>query len=269
MVNYKDIQKLTKERSDELKNIIAQKEKALVKAPEGMLRAAKCKNTIQYFIRSGANDYTGTYIKKKDRSFAAKLAQKEYDQIVLNNAKEELSRLESLNRHYSKHPFETALDRMQIGKKELIRPINVSDEDYIANWISQELHKNDHYSEGLRYETANGVKMRSKSEVLIANVLDEFGIPYLYEKPLQLDDGMMLLPDFTLLDVKNKKEVYLEHFGLIDEPEYMARTFEKIREYEANGYFLGQGLMITYESSDRPLDLGQFRRMIEGWVGVS
>ena len=47
MVNYKDIQKLTKERSDELKNIIAQKEKALVKAPEGMLPSSLRRNMIR------------------------------------------------------------------------------------------------------------------------------------------------------------------------------------------------------------------------------
>ncbi len=269
MINYDEIYKLIVKRNEELEKIASKKEKTLAKAPEGMLRVAMCKNSVQYFRRADKYDFTGTYIKKKERNQAVALAQKEYDQKVIDSVTPELYFLKRLISIYEKNPVDLIASKMHPGKVALIRQVQQPDAEFVSGWLAQELPQNDHHTESLKYETAKGVKMRSKSEVLIANVLDEFQIPYLYEKPLRFDDGTMLLPDFTLLDVKNRKEVYLEHFGLIDEPEYMARTFEKIREYESNGYFLGQGLLITYESSDKPLDLRQFRRMIEEWLGVS
>ena len=266
MVNYNDIYELIVKRNEELEKIAARKEKALAKAPEGMLRVAMCKKTVQYFKRVNKDDFTGTYIKKKERSLAASLAQKEYDQKIMTAATSELYFLKRLIAVYEKNPLDLIASKMHPGKVALIKQIEQPESEYVSEWLAQDVPQVDHFTEGLKFENAKGIKMRSKSEVLIANVLDEFGVPYIYEKPLRLENDIMLLPDFTLLDVKNRREVYLEHFGMIDDPEYMARTFEKIREYESNGCFLGQGLLITYESSDKPLDLRQFRRMIEEWV---
>lgn len=44
-----------------------------------------------------------------------------------------------------------------------------------------------------------GERMRSKSEVLIANALYKRGIPYKYECPVLLPSGIMKYPDFTVL----------------------------------------------------------------------
>ena len=54
------------------------------------------------------------------------------------------------------------------------------------------------YEEGKIHETLSGYVVRSKSEVIIANLLTDRGIPFIYEEPLFAPDGTFYLPDFTI-----------------------------------------------------------------------
>jgi hypothetical protein len=71
-------------------------------------------------------------------------------------------------------------------------------------------YKNKFYEEKLIHKTKRGEMVRSKSEVIIANMLFDADINYLYEEPLQLKDGSIRSPDFTIS--KNGKTFYWEHF---------------------------------------------------------
>jgi predicted nuclease of restriction endonuclease-like RecB superfamily len=99
----------------------------------------------------------------------------------------------------------------------------------------------------------NGERMRSKSEVMIANTLLHLGFPYIYEKPLKLKSYGTVYPDFTLWDFQNSCEVYWEHFGMMDDPDYLQKALAKISDYEACGLMLGQRLIITFETMRMPL----------------
>ena len=77
-------------------------------------------------------------------------------------------------------------------------------------------------------------RFRSKGEEQIARVLDQAGVPYLYEHPLAVvDDGKVRLwyPDFQLPDYG----ILIEYFGRLDDPDYLAGTRKKQAVYEANG----------------------------------
>lgn len=51
------------------------------------------------------------------------------------------------------------------------------------------------YEEGKIHRALTGQMLRSKSEVIIANLLFERNIPFRYEVPLRAPDGTMKLPD--------------------------------------------------------------------------
>ena len=75
----------------------------------------------------------------------------------------------------------------------------------------------------------------------------------------------MVLPDFTLYDIRTRKEVYLEHLGMMDNEEYFYKAFNKIREYENAGLYLGDRLLITYETLENPLDTKQVRLRLKSY----
>ena len=54
------------------------------------------------------------------------------------------------------------------------------------------------YEEGKIHRTLADYMVRSKSEVIIANILFDRDIPFQYETPLQAPDGATVLPDFTM-----------------------------------------------------------------------
>ncbi|MBQ4045421.1 MAG: hypothetical protein II627_03140 [Lachnospiraceae bacterium] len=85
--------------------------------------------------------------------------------------------------------------------------------------------------------------------MLIANKLFSMNIPYKYEQPLLLNSGTTIFPDFTILDLRRRRELYLEHFGMMDNPEYSEKAIKKNDDYARNGIFLGCQLFITMESS--------------------
>lgn len=95
------------------------------------------------------------------------------------------------------------------------------------------------------YSTINGDMVRSKSEVIIANLLASHGIPYEYERKLEYDRGKWMEPDFTL-----KKQdgtlLFWEHLGMLGVESYDNRWMQKQGVYEQ---FFRDRLVVTYEGT--------------------
>lgn len=98
------------------------------------------------------------------------------------------------------------------------------------------------YEAGKIHEALSGDMLRSKSEVIIANMLHERGIPFRYELPLFAGDGTLRLPDFTVTWAG--KTYFWEHLGRLDLTEYASEWSKKKAWYER--WFPGQ-LLTTEE----------------------
>ena len=116
------------------------------------------------------------------------------------------------------------------------------------------------------HESKLGVKMRSKSEVLIANIFTDLGAPYLYEFPVYLGYYGTRFSDFLVLNVRLRKVFYCEHFGMMDNADYCAKSLEKIHAYEKSGHFPGSDLIIFHETSNKPLDTQLVRSIAEHYL---
>ena len=94
------------------------------------------------------------------------------------------------------------------------------------------------------YKTVDGNQVRSKSEVIICDLLAKSGIKYEYERLLEYKPGKKINPDFTIF-LDGRKELYWEHIGMLGNEQYSDDWSEKMDIYEE--YFPGQ-LLKTYES---------------------
>ena len=132
--------------------------------------------------------------------------------------------------------------------------------------IYGEYAENTYRLEDKIHESKLGVKMRSKSEVLIANIFTDLGAPYLYEFPVYLGYYGTRFSDFLVLNVRLQKIFYCEHFGMMDNADYCAKSLEKIHAYEKSGYFPGSDLIIFHETSSKPLDTQLVRSIAEHYL---
>ncbi len=108
------------------------------------------------------------------------------------------------------------------------------------------------------FTTAHGEKVRSKSEVIIADTLLRMGIPYIYEKPYYYDGNKSFNPDFTVLNVRRRKEIYIEHFGKMGSAGYRADFFWKMKTFGQIGIVQGENLVMTFEDEDHPFDIAYY-----------
>ena len=71
-----EVKELLKIREKQLMHLKSEKEKALKKAPDGLLRVCNRKKKAQYYHRKNSKDINGVYIREKDIKIAQALAQK-------------------------------------------------------------------------------------------------------------------------------------------------------------------------------------------------
>ena len=118
------------------------------------------------------------------------------------------------------------------------------------------------YEAGKIHESLSGDMLRSKSEVIVANLLHERQIPFWYEEPLFAGDGTLKLPDFT---VKwGGRTFYWEHLGLLDLAEYAEAWKVKHAWYER--WFPGQ-LLTTKEGPQLSRDAeAVIEKLVQGDV---
>ncbi len=259
---------LLRQRLSTLNAAIKAAERDIESFPEGRLRVSVSGNSTRYYRVSAANNTSGCYIPQNQIALAKGLAQKSYNKKFLQAAKAEAENLERILVLLSSANSNAVFDALSRERKTLIRPYIVPDEVFAAEWQAAEFEKNPYMPEARIYETRRGEKVRSKSEAIIADLLDELGIPYHYEKPLKLEGGVVKYPDFTVLDVRERREIYWEHFGRLDDAEYIGRNLSKLDMYRASGVFFGKNLIATYEDDAHPLDIRGIRKMLEELFGT-
>jgi hypothetical protein len=124
-------------------------------------------------------------------------------------------------------------------------------------------HEGGWYDNNLIHITINNEKVRSKSEVIVANELKHAEIAYIYEKKLKLDDGSEWLPDFTLI-MPDGREIYWEHLGMLRNRQYRQKWEYKKSVYEKNGISEKNGnLIISMDKSNGGIDASEVAEIIE------
>jgi hypothetical protein len=126
--------------------------------------------------------------------------------------------------------------------------------------------------EGLVHRTTRGELVRSKSEVIIADMLASLGLPYGYEQPFTGPDGSVRYPDFTIDDAETGRRLLIEHLGMMDRPDYVRRWQAKEKWYHKAGVRpIGDGeatvaLMTTTEIGG--FDAAAIKAKIVGALGL-
>lgn len=85
------------------------------------------------------------------------------------------------------------------------------------------------------HKTESGIWVRSKSEVIIANILYRSGLDFQYEERLYYNETQWKEPDFTIRH--NDKVWYWEHLGLLGNEKYDQHWQEKKEIYQRIGVF--------------------------------
>ncbi len=250
-------------REQFLAKLAEEKAKAVSRAPEGTLRANLHGKSVQFYRRTKETGNNGKYLKVRESPIVRALAQKEYDRKILQSALREQELLAPLKVFYEfEMQAEAQYERISNLKRKEITPISLPPEEYAARWAAEPFTPLKMQENTQCFFSERGEAMRSKAEVIIANMLFGRGIPYRYESPLRLG-GEIVFPDFTILNVRRKKELFWEHMGLMDMEDYREKNLRKITRYEMSGYFPGESLILTFETAKQPLNLKLAEKMIE------
>lgn len=251
------------ERKAYLENLHEEIANKLEKTPPGKLRVSNDKGSLHYYQVTHPKDTRGKYIAKKNWKMACELAQKDYMQRLYRKINEELDDINRYLSHHREKNLEDVYENLNEYRRNIVKPMVISDEMFVEQWKNEQYESNPYHLEEKVYSTKKDEYVRSKSEVLLADMYWELGIPYRYEAQLQLMSGKIKYPDFTLLKVKTREIIYHEHLGLLDDEEYRRANLSKLYEYQRNGIFLGKNLIITFEAEGCYLNIKEIRQMIK------
>ncbi len=123
---------------------------------------------------------------------------------------------------------------------------------------------------GLIHRTRNGLAVRSKSEVVIADLLYSKGIEFQYELPFRGDDGSWRSPDFTIEDDTTGTTFYWEHLGMLQRSSYRQKWEQKLAWYREHGVLPheeGGGpagvLIVTKDGDDGSISSAEIEALID------
>ena len=258
-----DLQK----RREELNELLNKKLRALKTAPEGHLRIAQAHEgrKLQYYLVTKRGDTKGTYIPHTQLKLARQLAQKQYDLNIIKILRRQIAAYDQLLAAAGSQIPEL-YENLCRARRLLVTPATLSASQYIDLWENVKWEGLPFAADAPEYFTAKHEQVRSKSEILIADALGRFKVPYRYEYPLKLKNGKVLHPDFLCLNVRTRREYIWEHFGMLDIPEYASRTVGKLKLFSQNKIFPGKNLIITTESSDAELSSIQIESLIKEFL---
>lgn len=231
---------------------------------DGKIHVWKSCGRVQYYLKDPDCGAKREYISKNQLHLFKKQIQKEYDEKVCELMEEEIVSLERMLKRAENisQKIKGLYSELPNEMKALIRPVDCFDDDFVHEWESKSYEGKCIPETKTQFVTDRGETVRSKSELNIANALKKNGIPYKYECPLKLRNGVILFPDFTVLNVRERKVIYWEHRGMMDDREYCRDSVSRIKTLCKNGIVLGDNLVVTEETSTNPLGTDEIEQVI-------
>lgn len=240
-----------KDEHEKIERELEKLEREIVKLPSGRL---KCKRDGRYFKWFCLENGVRTYVPKKKKDYIRNLAKKEYLVCSYEDLKKEKELLELYLNKRAK--VATKLDKLLNEKamfKEIIESCFQPVDSKLAAWMNENYETKTNCTSYAMNRTASGRFVRSKSESIIASVLDNYRIPYRYECKLNLGEHT-IYPDFTIMHPKTGKIYYWEHLGMADDEKYFRNANWKLELYASHNIYPMINLITTYETKDNHLD---------------
>ena len=260
------MKKMLEKKLKELDAYVVQARKSLKKAPEGSLVLSKSNGTTQYYHKTEIGQKKGKYISTKNSKLICALAQKDYDLRFLQLLTEQRVRLCKAIKLIAGIDFLKPYHDLSEARRKLVKPYVMTDEQYVENWLSVEYSGKELFEDNSVLITERGEKVRSKTEKILADKFYSMGIPYRYEYPVNLKGYGTVYPDFTLLNIRERKEIYFEHFGMMDHPEYCQKAILKLENYTRSGIYIGKNLLVTFETFRNSLDMKTVEQMLKEFI---
>ena len=201
-------------------------------APKEILRVSKSNGVFQYYtFKNGKR----TYIPKKQKQLAQAIAQKDYNKKMEMLIKKNIHALKLFTKHYSPQKSENYFQRLPPARKILIKPFFLDKETYAKQWQAQKYEPNRDSPTG-NFFTTKDEHVRSKSEVIIANLLNTKGIPYHYETPVKINTSLTL------------------------------KLVKRLAIYAQKNIFPGKNLILTMETQEQPLNIKDVEKVIDAFL---
>lgn len=226
-----------------LRKILSEVENFMSDAPKGCLKWQNKNGKTYYYhqFKNKENQWEREYIKREDVSLANELALKHYYSVIRPKVKKQLNELEKFVKRYSSDELDDVYDNLCSERKALCTPISTSVETQLRLWQEEEYEPARMHLENLRYETEQGEMVRSKSELIIANIL--------YRN--------------TTINIHTGKIKYWEHAGRMDDTHYSCDTVKKMNNYVSNGLLPGRDVVWTFETQGYPLDVSVVKKIVK------
>ncbi len=247
-----------------LQRFISEKESALQNAPLGELTVSAAKKqhyAPEYYRRVGESR---EYLAKNKGELVRALAQKEYDAKQLREAERLLAKLGRFTDQTL--TFQECYGSLRPERQALVEP------DFLPDDMVRELWDNIQYeSLGFsanypEYYLTNDQRVRSLAERKIGNRLLERDILFLYEFPLRMQDGGLVYPDFTCLNLRTRTLYRWEHLGRLDEHSYIEKNLRKLERYRQSGFQLCVDLIVSQDTGGNPLSEREIDRLIDNFL---
>lgn len=167
--------------------------------------------------------------------------------------------------NFKENGFEKIYENLHPVKKSMIAPLIESHQQFLEVWKNSPYEPMPFRENTRVVSTRDGNRVRSKTERTLYEIFQDYKIPFKYECPLHLRNKT-IYPDFTFIHPYEKSEIYWEHFGMMDDPEYSVNAYLRINEYANNGIFIGENLIVSFEHSMKDLDYTYVKTMIEKFL---
>ena len=260
----------------------------LKNCPSGSLLCNQNKGIPRFYHSFNDRDgrWRRIYLRANDPMIEL-LARKEYLRLSLPNIRKNIEMLEQVLTRYrsldpadiiaaSRRAYRLLNDSSFFSNKhenalwETIENLEMLTDDLIKyrckeheEWAEQEYSRNPYPFRGL-HMTDFGLRVRSRGEIVIAEVAHSLGIPFRYDQLITLEDGSTISPDFTFED-KYYEEFYIEYCGMMDDPGYVRNHLIKRTRYERNGINEWNNIRYIY-SKDDSLNAVEIKHVLLDWV---
>lgn len=222
----------------------------------------------KYYYAKRKGEETRAYLGNDSNHEVRNIREFRYLKQLIEDLDSEIRLLRALQEGHLDVDYDAVQSRLpRIYRDPLLPDHSTRMCDAAKKWRDQKEYEKKQYKtknlEGLIMKALDGTLMRSKSEVIIANMLISQDIPYIYELP-HMVNGIVVYSDFTALStIDFRSEIIIEHEGLMNNINYQRTFMNKVNGYLAEGVIPGRDVFFTFDDLNGGFDPSPVQDIID------